>query len=640
MALHLSSTIAGVGERHRDPANGNAAEIRTLVATARFMANVSPQKFLEIIARCRLLQGPQLEQALEICADILDSEAAKLESDERPIPDTPAETDTPAENRLAENPSSESTSPTDSTREASPREGEEAVGVELETGELPPSHVALSALQRDVAQPTDEPPHSDSATGTAATKQQRSEQAGQDGPDEQPSRQDEIVQQMADALVAADLLTTWQVDKLVVGKYKGFFLGNYKLLGHISTGGMSSVYLAEHRMMKSRRAIKVLPKKRVRDTTYLARFRREAQATAALKHPHVVRAYDIDNVGEVHYIVMEYVDGPDLQELVKRDGPLGFRQAARYIAQSAEGLEHAHEIGLIHRDVKPGNVLIDPHDQVKVLDLGLALFSDDEKASLTIAFNENVLGTADYLAPEQALNSHEIDGRADIYGLGCTLYFALVGHPPFNDGTLAQRIARHQSVMPDSIRKHRPDCPELLETICFQMMQKHREDRFQTMREVTEILQAWLDDDEQEVRRHLALAHHRVMKRREAEVAAQHPQPTAVATTSRVEGQAGALSSGGSDHQDSNARRGRSPQSPLSPLPARPEDTVSNHAADTMKGLEPTPTKPPPPPADFTLRPAESEATGRFRLPRPALWGLGATSAVIVAVLLWWLFGT
>jgi serine/threonine-protein kinase len=297
---------------------------------------------------------------------------------------------------------------------------------------------------------------------------------------------------LADFLVKRQLLTRWQCDKLATGKSKGFFLGKYKLLDHLGTGGMSSVYLAEHVLMHQRRAIKVLPKNRVNDSSYLARFRLEAQATARLDHRNIVRAYDIDHEKDQHYIVMEYVRGRDLQGMIKDDGPLPLDVACRYMVQAAEGLEHAHEIKLIHRDIKPANLLVDERGVVKMLDLGLALFSNSEMASLTIAHNENVLGTADYLSPEQALNSHQVDHRADIYSLGCTLYFLLTGHPPFPEGTLAQRISKHQSQMPEDLRKDRPDCPRDLADICMKMMQKKPQNRYQTAREVAEALSGWL----------------------------------------------------------------------------------------------------------------------------------------------------
>lgn len=286
-----------------------------------------------------------------------------------------------------------------------------------------------------------------------------------------------------------DLITDWHIEKLLDGKYKGFFLGKYKLLGHIGTGGMSSVYLAEHTGLHDRRAIKVLPKARVKDATYLARFQLEAKAIASLNHPNIVLAYDIDNEGDVHYIVMEYVDGLDLQALVKRDGPLDPSTAADWLGQAARGLEHAHKKGVIHRDVKPANLLIDPDNIVRLLDMGLALVSAGDDESLTVANNENVLGTADYLAPEQALNSHQVDHRADIYGLGCTLYFLLTGQPPFNEGTLAQRIAKHQKEMPKSIREIQPNVPGELEGICVKMMQKEPQYRYQTAADVAVVLE-------------------------------------------------------------------------------------------------------------------------------------------------------
>ena len=294
---------------------------------------------------------------------------------------------------------------------------------------------------------------------------------------------------LAGAFVKAGLLTDWHVEKLLAGKYKGFFLGKYKLLGHIGTGGMSSVYLAEHTRMGDKRAIKVLPKSRVRDATYLARFQLEAKAIASLNHPNIVLAYDIDNEGDVHYIVMEYVDGMDLQQLVKRDGAIDASTAASLIAQAARGLEHAHSKGVIHRDVKPANLLIDSRGVVRLLDMGLALVNAGDDESLTVANNENVLGTADYLAPEQALNSHEVDHRADIYGLGCTLYFLLTGKPPFSDGTLAQRIAKHQTEMPTAIRKIQSDVPGELEGICVKMIQKDPRYRYQSAADVAEVLE-------------------------------------------------------------------------------------------------------------------------------------------------------
>ena len=203
---------------------------------------------------------------------------------------------------------------------------------------------------------------------------------------------------------------------------------------------MSSVYLAEHLLMQRRVAIKVLPHNRVSDSSYLARFHLEAQAVAALDHPNIVRAYDLDNDGKIHYLVMEYVEGRDLHALVCQRGPLDYHTAANYIAQAATGLDHAHHCGLIHRDIKPANLLVAVNGTVKILDMGLAKFTAETRPAPSFAQDEHVLGTADYVAPEQAVNSQLVDHRADIYSLGCTFYFLLTGHPPFATGTSLERM--------------------------------------------------------------------------------------------------------------------------------------------------------------------------------------------------------
>lgn len=296
------------------------------------------------------------------------------------------------------------------------------------------------------------------------------------------------------------LVTRWQSEKILQGKYKGFFLGRHKLLGHLGSGGMSSVYLAEHLGMKHKRAIKVLPKSKLGNNSYLERFQREAKAIASLNHPNIVRAYDIDNEKDTHYLVMEYVEGADMQTLVRKHGPLPYAIAAHYIAQAARGLQHAHDAGLIHRDVKPANLLVDKRGMVKVLDLGLALFAEDGDASLTMEYNDKVLGTADYLAPEQAINSHKVDHRADMYSLGCTLYFLLTGHPPFPDGSIASRIIKHQNNTPEDIRKDRPDIPGELEGVCVKMMQKDPKFRYASCEQVAQVLEAWLEKYKKEVK--------------------------------------------------------------------------------------------------------------------------------------------
>jgi len=379
---------------------------------------------------------------------------------------------------------------------------------------------------------------------------------------------------VANLLIDKGLLTAWHVEKLMDKKYKRFSLGNYKLLRLLGQGGMSSVYLAEHKLMHRLRAIKVLPEKRVHDSSYLARFHLEAQATAQLNHPNIVRCYDIDNEGATHYIVMEFIEGKDLYSIVKQEGPLSLELACNYIAQAAEGLAHAHQNGLIHRDVKPANLLVESKGILKILDLGLALFSDDERASLTVEHNENVLGTADYLAPEQAVNSHKVDHKADIYGLGCTLYFLLTGHPPFPDGTLAQRIAKHQTQMPADIRKDRPDCPRDLADICMKMMQKRPEKRYANMLDVARTLEGWL------------AKHGYKFEPGSGESAAKAALLTAGASLragSSASGSRGSFS--GSKHRLTGG--GSSSGSARPKSPSRNDDTVYDKArADTKKGRD------------------------------------------------------
>ncbi|MEO1999920.1 MAG: protein kinase, partial [Planctomycetaceae bacterium] len=302
---------------------------------------------------------------------------------------------------------------------------------------------------------------------------------------------------IAEILVGQHVLTPWQCQKMMEGRHRGFFLGKYRLLSLLGKGGMSSVYLAEHMVMHRQCAIKVLPSNRVDDASYLARFEREAQAVAALDHPNIVRAYDVDyqqsGKQRIHYLVMEYVNGRELNTIVKSGGPIGFKLAADLMRQSADGLAHAHQAGLVHRDIKPSNLLVDTAGTVKILDLGLArMYTDSESYSVTVDNEQKVLGTIDYLAPEQALNSHEVDARADIYGLGCTFYFLLAGHAPFTEGTIAQRIMAHQTIEPPALNTLRSDIPPRLQQLVQRMMAKRLEERYQTANNVSADLAVWL----------------------------------------------------------------------------------------------------------------------------------------------------
>lgn len=294
---------------------------------------------------------------------------------------------------------------------------------------------------------------------------------------------------LAALLVRDGYLTQFQAEQLLAGKWKRFSIGKYKVLERLGSGGMGSVFLCEHKLMRRRVAVKVLPTAKAADQAALDRFYREARAVAALDHPNIVHAYDIDQDENLHFLVMEYVDGASLQEIIKRAGPIDVLRSCHYMKQSALGLEHAHISGLVHRDIKPANILIDRTGQVKILDMGLARFFNDEEDILTRKYDENVLGTADYLAPEQAVDSHVVDIRADIYGLGATFYFILTGKTPFGEGTIAQKLMWHQSKMPKPIHEVMPTVPESLWAIIAKMMAKEPKDRFQRPEEIAHALE-------------------------------------------------------------------------------------------------------------------------------------------------------
>lgn len=306
------------------------------------------------------------------------------------------------------------------------------------------------------------------------------------GPDAGPPS---TPKELAQALVREGVLTGFQAEKLLSGKWRGFVIAQkYRLLERLGAGGMGAVYLAEHVHMGRRVALKVLPIAQAEDAASLGRFYREARAVARLDHPNIVRAHDIDKDGKLHFLVLEFVDGCNLHEFVKRNGTLPPQRAAHYIRQAALGLQHAHEAGLVHRDIKPGNLLLDRQGVVKLLDLGLARFFDDDHGTFAKEHDHGyVIGTADYLAPEQTLDSR-VDIRADIYSLGGTLYYLLVGKSPFQEGSHAQKMIWHQVRQPKPIRSFRPDVPEELAAVVERMMEKEPERRHQAPNEVAEAL--------------------------------------------------------------------------------------------------------------------------------------------------------
>ncbi|MCI0684676.1 MAG: protein kinase [Gemmataceae bacterium] len=294
---------------------------------------------------------------------------------------------------------------------------------------------------------------------------------------------------LADALIEHGLLTNFQAQKLLAGRWRGFTIAQkYRLLERLGVGGMGEVYLCEHIHMARRVAIKVLPVAQAEDPACLARFYREAKAVARLDHPNIARAHDIDCEDKLHFIVLEFVDGCNLHEFVRKNGVLTPLRAAHYLRQAALGLQHAHEAGLVHRDIKPGNLLLDRQGCVKILDMGLArFFHEDSGAYVQEHETGYIIGTADFLAPEQVVDS-QVDIRADIYSLGCTLYYLLIGKSPFQDGSAAQKLIWQQVRYPKPVRSLRPDVPAELAGVLDRMLAKEPPRRFQTPAELAEAL--------------------------------------------------------------------------------------------------------------------------------------------------------
>jgi len=271
-------------------------------------------------------------------------------------------------------------------------------------------------------------------------------------------------------------------------------LGPYELLTKLGEGGMGAVFKARHEHLGKLVAIKVLPKKAMQDAAAVTRFRREMKAVGALHHPNIVGAHDAGEQQGVHFLVMEYVEGRDLSSLIKKDGPVTVEQAVSYMQQAAKGLAFAHAKNIVHRDIKPANLLVDLEGTVKILDLGLARLDDgsaaDAEANNGLTQTGQVMGTVDYMAPEQAFDTHRADGKADVYSLGCTLYRILTGENAFRGDTVVQKILAHREQPIPSLTKLCPTAPAGLDALYQRMMAKQPEQR-PTMAEVARELEAF-----------------------------------------------------------------------------------------------------------------------------------------------------
>ncbi len=296
--------------------------------------------------------------------------------------------------------------------------------------------------------------------------------------------------EIARALVKLGLLTRFQASRLLKGRYRGLVIDGYKVLRILGTGGMGVVYVAEEMAAGQKVALKLLTEFGKDDVAVRARFEMEARAGEKLIHPNIVRIHGHGRTGEIDYLVMELVEGINLEELNVRQAPIPWPQACSFICQATGGLAHAHAAGLIHRDVKPANLLVDRTGGVKILDFGLAMVSDDDESEFSLAriFGQDRLGTADYAAPEQTVDSYTVDARVDIYSLGCTLYATLAGAVPFPYNTISKKLKAHRTRRPRPLQEIVPSVPGELAEIVARMMSKRPEKRYATVEEVGEAL--------------------------------------------------------------------------------------------------------------------------------------------------------
>ena len=292
---------------------------------------------------------------------------------------------------------------------------------------------------------------------------------------------------LARRAIDANLLTVWQAQQLLLGaRASSLRYDRYILLDLLGQGGMGRVYLARDSRLNRKVALKVLSRERMSNPRALARFRREAKVGAQLQQENLVRIYDEGEVNNSLYLVMEYIEGKNVGQIIAQRGPLPPPIAIRIAYQVAIGLEHAHEKGLVHRDVNPMNILIDRQGTAKLTDLGLAIDLGDQGDAVTR--EGATVGTFDYISPEQARHSRQIDIRSDIYSLGCTLYHTLAGRVPFPQPSLPEKLYCHQLVSPDPLDTLVSDLPPGIEEIVQKMMAKRPEDRYERPQFVADAL--------------------------------------------------------------------------------------------------------------------------------------------------------
>ena len=305
---------------------------------------------------------------------------------------------------------------------------------------------------------------------------------------------------LATTLVTEGRLTRYQARSLYRTRPRRLVYGNYLVLERIGKGGMGVVFKARHRMMQRIVALKVLPSDFAKNEVAISRFQREVIAAANLNHPNIVTAFDAAESHGTFYLAMEFVDGEDLASIVLNAArPLSPEAACDAVLQVSRGLEYAHANGVVHRDIKPSNLLRDREGVVRILDMGLALLDEstmslpDTSSKAPLTAENTMMGTADFLAPEQAANTHKADGRADMYALASTWYFLVSGRPPFDGETPMAKVMAHTNSPIPSLSAVHSDVTVEQEAVYRRMMQKNPADRYPGMTDVVAQLAPLLD---------------------------------------------------------------------------------------------------------------------------------------------------
>ena len=299
------------------------------------------------------------------------------------------------------------------------------------------------------------------------------------------------IAKLAGLFVRREVLTPLQARMVLSGMYRGFHIGPYVITAEIGRGGMGAVYLGKHKDLRRHAAMKVLLAGKSAQPGAVERFLREAQAAAALDHPNIVGIFDIIHKAPSYWLIMEHVDGCTLDAAVQRSGTLPVGRVCDYAVQTTAGLKHASEKGFVHRDIKPANLMVSKTGVVKILDMGLARAGASDIGTTDRLDRGAILGTADYISPEQAVRSQSVDVRADLYSLGATMFTLLTGRPPFA-GNTAQKLIQHQRTPAPRITDVDPTLPPGLADVVAKLLAKNPNDRFQRPADLAAALSPWL----------------------------------------------------------------------------------------------------------------------------------------------------